>query len=186
MAGTSPAMTPCLWLDVSETCSQARLHALPHSPAGRSRLFFERRRNHRARRSFAASIRAAQPCCRLARAASRSRKVARVVLSVLTRKDVAVISSLAPLTAWRPIGLWVCGQCKSVAHKPHRPNSNRKSGQMMCYKPRTSSRATDTGGLAAGRARCPSGEPLTNTTPTPQSWGGGQFQGSRRMDRGRR
>jgi hypothetical protein len=69
----------------------------------------------------------------------------RVVLSVLTRKDVAVISSLAPLkSAWRPIGMWICGQCKSVAHKPHRPNSNRKIGQMMCYKPRTSSRATDT------------------------------------------
>jgi hypothetical protein len=51
--------------------------------------------------------------------------MARVVLSVLTRKDVAVISSLAPLkSAWRP-------------------NRNRKSGQMMCYKPRTSSRATD-------------------------------------------
>jgi hypothetical protein len=72
--------------------------------------------------------------------------MARVALSVLTRKDTAVISSFAPLkSAWRPIGLWVCGQRKNVVHNSHRPNRNRKSGQMMCYKPRTSSRATDRG-----------------------------------------
>jgi len=63
--------------------------------------------------------------CTNVRTAASPFLMARVVLSVLTRKDVAVISSLAPVkSAWRPDG-------------------NRKSGQMMCYKPRTSSRATD-------------------------------------------
>jgi hypothetical protein len=48
-------------------------------------------------------------------------------------------------SARRPAGLWVCGQRKCVAHKPHSHNSNSRSGHMMCYKPRTSSRATDRG-----------------------------------------
>jgi hypothetical protein len=54
-------------------------------------------------------------------------------------------SSRAPLNSARRLAqsLWVCGQRKGVAHKPHRQSSNSRSGQLMCYKTRTSSRATD-------------------------------------------
>jgi hypothetical protein len=54
------------------------------------------------------------------------------------------MSSLRSLeSARRPRGLWICGQRKRVAHKPHRPNNSKRSGHLMCYKTRTSSRATD-------------------------------------------
>src|SRR6516164_285266 len=107
----------------------------------------------RFRRSAIVSITCGLPCGYTnIRTAASPFLMARVVLSVSTRKDVAVISSLAPLkSAWRPTGLWICGQRKSVSHKPHRPTSNRRSGQMMCYKPRTSSRATDTWPHAGSR-----------------------------------
>jgi hypothetical protein len=46
-------------------------------------------------------------------------------------------------SARRPRSLWICGQRKCVAHKPHRPNNSKRSGHLMCYKTRTASRATD-------------------------------------------
>jgi hypothetical protein len=44
------------------------------------------------------------------------------------RKDVPMMSSLAPLkSVQRPARrLWVCGQRKSVAHKPHKRNNSSK------------------------------------------------------------
>jgi hypothetical protein len=47
-------------------------------------------------------------------------------------------------SAQRPKGPWICGQRNRVAHKTHRPNNSKRSGHLMCYKTRTSSRATDT------------------------------------------
>jgi hypothetical protein len=46
-------------------------------------------------------------------------------------------------SAQRPEGLWICGQRKSGAHNLHRPSNSRRSGHLMCYKTRTSSRATN-------------------------------------------
>jgi hypothetical protein len=62
------------------------------------------------------------------------------------------MSSLKSLeSARRPRSLWICGQRKRVAHKPHRPNNSKRSRQLMCYKTRTSSCATDS--TASGPAR---------------------------------
>jgi hypothetical protein len=40
---------------------------------------------------------------------------------------------------------WICGQRKRVAHKLHKANNrNNRSGQLMCYKNRTTPKAPDT------------------------------------------
>ena len=101
------------------------------------------------RRSAIVSITCGRPCgCTNIPTAGWPFLMARAVLSVLTRKDVAVTSPLAPLkSAWRPTGLWVCGQRKSV----DRLNSNKRTGQMMCYKPRRGAPTPRNAALASSR-----------------------------------
>jgi len=65
--------------------------------------------------------------------------------------------ALSRLTRSRPTGLWICGQRKRVATSPQANNSKR-SGHLMCYKTRTSSRATD---------RSPGGSPAVGQNETP-------------------
>jgi hypothetical protein len=68
------------------------------------------------------------------------------------------MSCVVPLnSARRPKGLWACGQRQNVDHKPHRPSNSNSSGQMMCYKARTSSRATDSTAKLASKT----GRPMT-------------------------
>src|SRR5271156_603416 len=99
----------------------------------------------RFRRNVIATTMSAPPCaCTNTRTDGSPSSMARVVWPASIQKDAPMTSSVTPLnSARRPRSLWICGQRKRVAHKPHRPN-NKRSGHLMCYKTRTSSRATDT------------------------------------------
>jgi hypothetical protein len=70
---------------------------------------------------------------------------ARAVLHASTRRLAIMMLRLRPLNSARrsePVDLWTG---EEPAHKlPRRSSSNSRRGHLMCYKPRTSSRATDT------------------------------------------
>jgi len=87
----------------------------------------------------------APPCvCTNIPTAISPSSMARAVLHASTRSLAIAMLRLRPLNSARrsePVYLWTG---EEPAHKLHRPSSNSRSGHLVCYKARTSSRATDT------------------------------------------
>ena len=87
-----------------------------------------------------------RPCaCTNIPTAGSPSSTARAVLPASTEGRNRRCHASSRLTPLGGPSLWICGQRQALAHKLHRPSNNHRSGHLMCYKARTSSRATDRG-----------------------------------------